>query len=448
MRLFFSGVAGSGVSAIACFMKNRGHDVRGSDRLFDSYPEHHLKAWFQGMGIEIHPQDGSGIDEHTDLFIYSSAIEKDNPELTRAHSLGISIKPRQEYLAGLTTAFNTIAVAGTSGKSTTSGLLAFLMKALGFDPNFIGGGRVKQFMSGSNLGNHLTGRSDHLVLEACESDGMIIHYRPAHTIILNIDLDHHPIDRTSTIFRRLMENTTRYTILNADDRRLMEIQTHRHTITFSIYNPSQYRAERITYRPLSTEFFLKDTRFELPLAGEHNVYNALSCITLLSELGIPLDDIADALRDFRGIHRRYDIHLNDKRGLVVDDYAHNPHKIQHLMKTVSRFRDNICYIFQPHGYGPTRFMKDEYIRVFIENLRDSDHLILLPIYYAGGTVSRDISSHDLSEGIRAGGRSVEVIEDREGIFDRIHKWRNYVIFGARDDSLSVLAEDIARALIA
>jgi len=448
LSLFFSGVAGSGLSAIACFMKSRGYDVKGSDRLFDSSPGHRLKSWFQEMGIEIYPQDGSGVDKHTNLFIYSSAIEKGNPELVKATSLGITTKTRQEYLIGLTTSFNTIAVAGTSGKSTTSGLLAFLMKGLGLDPNFIGGGRVKQFMSGSNLGNYLTGKSDYLVLEACESDGMITHYKPSYTIILNISLDHHPINRTSTILRRLVENTTQYIVINGDDKRLTGLQDHRKTVTFSIHNPSPYRAEEITYLLSSTRFLLNGTRFEIPLPGEHNLYNALSCIALLSELGIPLHEIADTLRGFKGLYRRYDIHLNDRMGFVVDDYAHNPHKIHHLMSTVRMFKDNICYIFQPHGYGPTRFMKDEYIRVFIENLRDSDHLILLPIYYAGGTVRRDISSHDLLEGIRAGNRSVEVIEDRERIFDHLHKWRNYVIFGARDDSLSVLAEGIASALTA
>jgi UDP-N-acetylmuramate--alanine ligase len=445
-RLFFSGIAGSGLSSIACFMKDTGYNVSGSDRLFDSDPEHQLKAWFQGMGIDIYPQDGSGIDAGTDLVIYSSAIEGSNPELRRVGDLGILRKSRQEFLIELSSSFETIAVSGTSGKSTTSGLLAFLMKRLGLDPNFIGGAGVKQFVSASNLGNHLAGGSDYLVLEACESDGMIVHYKPAYTIILNISLDHHSIDETARMFRKLMENTGQYLLLNADDNRLTGLLDEGKIITFSIHNPSPYRAERVEFKPFSSEFFLRDTRFELPLPGEHNIYNALSCIAFLSEIGISPRDISIVLKDFKGLRRRFDIHLNNSHGFVVDDYAHNPHKIQYLMKTVNRFRDKICYIFQPHGYGPTRFMKDDYIRVFSENLSDSDHLILLPIYYAGGTVSRDISSHDLAEGIRKNGRSVEVVEDRKEIFNHMGGWSNYVVFGARDDSLSGLAGDIAKAL--
>jgi UDP-N-acetylmuramate--alanine ligase len=169
----------------------------------------------------------------------------------------------------------------------------------------------------------------------------------------------------------------------------------------------------------------------------------LSCIALLSQLGIPLDDIAAVLPEFEGIDRRFDIKLNDGNFLVVDDYAHNPHKISFLMDAVKPVSDKICYIFQPHGFAPTRMMKKEYIKVFADNLRSSDQLILLPIYYAGGTTSRDISSHDLERGIRDGGGSVEVIENRSDILNRLANYKTYIVFGARDDTLSDFAEEIA-----
>lgn len=445
LRLFFSGIAGSGLSAIACFMKDRGYDVSGSDRLFDMNPKHHLKKHLQSMGVEVFPQDGSGINGLTDLVIFSTAVEDGHPELLKAKKLGIHIKNRPEYLIELSSGYKTIAIAGTSGKSTTSGLLAFLMHRLGIKPNLICGGRVKQFISRTSIGNHLIGESDYLVMEACESDGTIIHYMPEDTIILNLSLDHHPINETKEMFSKLIRNTRGRIFLNADDRGLMEIKDDK-TITFSIHNPSDYKAKNVTYQPFNTRFLLNGVDFEFPFPGEHNLYNALSCIAFLSEKKIPLKDISMVLNEFKGIHRRFDIHLNNEKGLVIDDYAHNPHKIHHLMKTVSGIADSICYIFQPHGFTPTKFMKEGYIRVFIENLRDSDHLILLPIYYAGGTVSKDISSHDLSRDIMAKGRSVEVIEDRDEIFSIIHKWRNYVIFGARDDSLSDFANTIANAI--
>ena len=444
-KIFFSGIGGSGVSAIACFMANNGHIITGSDRAFDQNPGHALKKTLQSAGITIVPQDGSGLDVAFDLAVFSTAVESGRPEVLKAEELGIPIKSRPEFLSEITASFNTIAVSGTSGKSTTSGLLAFLMGKSGLSPNFIGGGMVKQFKTHSNPGNSLTGNSEHLIIEACESDGSIVNYRPQHSIILNLALDHHSIDKTAGMFRALMEHTAERVFLNADDRNLGKILSQ-NAITFSINNPSDYRADDIVYKQFTTEFSLHQTNFSLSLPGRHNLYNALSCIAFLSEIGTPLNDIACLLPEFQGIERRFDIHLNNGKYLVIDDYAHNPHKIASLIETVKHIQTKVCYIFQPHGFGPVRMMKKEYIQTFIENLRDSDHLVLLPIYYAGGTASKDISSHDLADEIQANGKSVEVVESREDILHRIDKYRTCIIFGARDETLSDFAKEIAGIL--
>jgi UDP-N-acetylmuramate--alanine ligase len=445
LKIFFSGIAGSGVSAIALFMADKGNIIYGSDRAFDKNSLHPLRRIFQCRGITIVPQDGNGIDGTFDLAVFSTAVESDKPEAVRARSLGIPLKTRPGYLAEITASFNTIAVAGTSGKSTASGLLAFLMKRLGLEPNFLGGGRVKQFRSSINPGNFLTGNSEQLVIEACESDGTIVNYKPLHSIVLNLDLDHHTIDETAKMFEVLMGNTSGKIIVNADDVNLARI-VNENAITFSVHSPSRYKAEDIIFKPFGTDFSLNGKRFSLSLPGEYNLYNALSCLAFLSEIGISLDDTAKVLHEFQGIERRFDIHLNDGERLVVDDYAHNPHKISSLMRAVRMLKEKVCYIFQPHGFGPTRLMKREYIRTFVENLRDSDHLILLPIYYAGGSAQRDISSYDLAEGIRAGGKSAEVVERRGDIVEGIHEYGAYIVFGARDDSLSDFAQDIANAV--
>jgi UDP-N-acetylmuramate--alanine ligase len=159
-----------------------------------------------------------------------------------------------------------------------------------------------------------------------------------------------------------------------------------------------------------------------------------------------MENIAAVLPQFQGIERRFDIHLNEESHLVVDDYAHNPHKIASLMETVKKLRPTVCYLFQPHGFAPTRMMKEEYIQAFTHHLRDADHLILLPIYYVGGTAGRDISSHDLANEIRANGKSAEVIEDRKDILKKIDQFETCVIFGARDETLSDLAREIARTI--
>jgi len=444
-KIFFSGIGGSGVSAIAGFLADRGYSVTGSDRSFDRNPDHPICNILKGKGITIVPQDGTGIDASLDFVVFSTAIEDDGPDVRRAREKGITMKGRPQYLSELVAEFNTVAVAGTSGKSTSAGMLAFLLKRLGMEPNFIGGGRVKQFKDSNNLGNTLAGKSDLLVVEACESDGSIVYYHPLHSIVANLDLDHNPIEQTAGMFETLGENTKEIVIVNRDDSNLNRCRFRKPT-GFSIDADSEYHARAIVLQPFGTTFTLHSVPFMLSLPGKYNLYNALSCIAMLSEMGISLRDIACVLPDFSGLERRFDICLNDGRHLVVDDYAHNPHKISSLMETVMGIRNRVCYIFQPHGFGPTRLMKQGYVGTFVRNLRKEDHLMLLPIYYAGGTSIKDISSEDLSAEIRRAGKSAEVLQERKLLFQRIHEWDNYVVLGARDESLADFAREIALRL--
>jgi UDP-N-acetylmuramate--alanine ligase len=445
LKIFFSGIGGSGISAIASFMADRGHTVIGSDRSFDNNPAHPLFTLLKSKGILIVPQDGSALDRSFDFTVFSTAVEHNTPEFIKALSLGIPIKTRPEYLAEFASEFKSIAVAGTSGKSTTAGMLAFLMQTLGLRPNFISGGRVKQFKTEKHPGNSLSGDSNILIMEACESDGMITRYKPEHVILLNLHLDHHAIEVTAEMFKTLVDNTKGMVVMNADDQKLRKTSTKK-VITFSIDYPSKYKATDIIYNPWTTDFSLHGVRFTLSLPGKYNLYNALSCIAILSEMGISIEDIASTIHEFKGIERRFDVHLNDGQWLVIDDYAHNPHKISSLMQAMKNIKKGICYIFQPHGFGPTRMMKKEYIDVFAQNLDDSDHLTLLPIFYPGGTAHKDISSHDLADGIKQKGKSVEVTEKREMILKNLHKWNSYVVFGARDETLSDFAKTIAETL--
>ncbi len=445
MKIFFSGIGGSGVSAIAGFTAERGNSVSGSDRLFDRNEGHEICRRLRSGGIRIFPQDGSGISASTELAVFSTAVEKDNPDYLKAHELGVRVKMRPEYLADIISQFRTIAVAGTSGKSTMSGMLAYLMDRLGMGPNFIGGGRVKQFKSERSSGNYLAGGSDRLIIEACESDGSLVDYLPEHSIIANLDLDHHPVAETARMFERLAEHTSGLVVAGGDDRNLMDCNLGG-AVLFSIETESKYRAHRIEYASFSSAFSVNGRRFELSLPGRHNVYNALACIACLSELGVPAADIAGALREFSGIERRFDIHLNDGRYIVIDDYAHNPHKISALMRAMQSASSAVCYFFQPHGYGPTRMMKEGYITAFSEGLRNTDRLALLPIYYAGGTAAKDISSRDIAEGVVASGASAVSMESRAEIFPMLGEYNAYVVLGARDDTLSELARDIAARL--
>ena len=444
-KLFFSGIGGSGVSAIAGFMADKGHIVAGSDRLFERFPEHPVSRILRAKGIAIAPQDGSGIDTSFDCVVCSTAVEKSQPELGKAMELNIPIKTRPKYLCEIISQYRTIAVSGTSGKSTTSGMLAYLMDRLGMHPNFIGGGRVKQLRNKENLGNSLAGESDTFVFEACESDGTLVSYFPSYSILVSLNLDHNPVGKTAEMFEILGRNTKEKIIVNGDDENLARCRFDK-PVTFSIDNNSDYHAEAIEYHPFSTAFQLHTRAFYLSLPGKYNLHNALACIAVLSEMGVRLEDIAGVMPDFTGIDRRFDIRLQNERHLVIDDYAHNPHKIASLMETVQKIREPICYIFQPHGFGPTRFMKKEYIESFAKSLRPDDHLMILPIFYAGGTSVKDISSEDLCREIRLAGKNAEVLPERSLLFGRLNRWDTYIVFGARDDSLSDFADEIAKRL--
>ncbi len=445
-KLFFSGIGGSGVSAIAGFMVDGGHAVAGSDRAFDKFPGHPSSRILKAKGISITPHDGSGIDASFDCAVFSTAVEKDHPELIKAAGLGVKVKTRPQFLCDVASAYRTVAVTGTSGKSTTSGMLAYIMQRLGMNPNFIGGGQVKQFRNRRSLGNALVGKSDIFVFEACESDGTIVSYSPHYSVITNLSFDHNPIGKTAEMFEALGRNTKQEIIINGDDGNLPR-RRFDNPVRFSIERDSQYHAKKITYSPFTTSFCVDSVPFHLSLPGKHNLYNALACITVLAEMGVLLKDIAAVMPDFTGIDRRFDVHLHNERYLVIDDYAHNPHKIVSLMETAGKIRKKICYIFQPHGFGPARLMKKEYIEAFAGSLRPGDHLLMLPIYYAGGTPAKDISSEDLCREIRLSGRNAETLPDRPLLFSRLNEWDAYVVFGARDQSLSDYAREIAERIM-
>ncbi len=425
-------------------MADKGHEVLGSDRSFDSDPSHPAYGPLVSKGVKIVPQDGSGIQPGLDLVVFSTAVEKDLPEPRRCSDLGLSVLTRPEFLAQLVSSHKTFAIAGTSGKSTTSGMLAYMMHELGLEPNFIGGGRVSQFKNPTNLGNSFSGKSDLLVVEACESDGSIVHYKPEFTVLLNLDFDHHSVEKTAEMFRALVKNTKQETLLNTDDEHLSSLGLSE-AVTFGLDRPAKYKAVSVELKPLSSEFTLNGLRFTVSLPGRYNVYNALACLATLSESGVRLEDCVRPLKSFRGIDRRFDVHLDDGKTFVMDDFAHNPHKISSMMEMAKKIRPRITYIFQPHGFAPTRMMKKEYIEAFAQHLRPDDRVIFLPIFYVGGTVAKDISSEDLAAGVRENGKAGSTA-DRAQILADAKAGEAYVVCGARDESLSSFAASIAKRI--
>jgi len=445
--IYFSGIGGSGVSALACFMAARGHRVAGSDRAFEvSGSQHPAQESLKAEGVNIVSQDATGLDESYNLMVISTAVESDRPEMQKARKLGIPVKRRPEFLADIVNGFRAVAVAGTSGKSTTSGMLAHAMKRLGIEPNFLGGGQVKGLAKDGSDINYFSGSSDLLVFEADESDGSIVNYRPEHSVLLNLSLDHNPVEETSGMFQKFLDNTSGIKLLNADDPALHR-WISKDTVTFSTTDGANYEARDVELHPFHSTFTLCGINFRIQAPGKHNVIDALASAAILHEMGHSLADVAEAMTSFRGIKRRFDIHLNTGDALVIDDYAHNPHKISFLMETIRNgVQSPVCYVFQPHGFGPTRLMKDGYIETFAHGLRPVDRLVVLPIFYAGGTTSKDISSGDLVQGVREKGKTADTAERWDDVIRLSNRYSAFVVFGARDERLSDLAALIASTL--
>lgn len=440
-KIFFSGIAGSGVSALALFMALRGHVVSGSDRQFDSGAVNPLKSTLEAAGIRIFPQDGSGITNDLDLMVMSTAVEMDRPEVVRAREFGSRIMSRPEFLASLSINHKSIAIAGTSGKSSASGMLAYALRRLEAGPNYISGGKVKDFRSPENPGNVLSGESDWLVMEADESDGSIVNYSPFHSVIANLSLDHNPVDETAGMFRKLIQNTSGRVVLNADDPDVMKLNTG-DALTYSIIDSSSdLKADGISMEGRKVSFTVNGQGFVITQPGLHNIYNALAAIAVLHIMGFELNRIADAIAPFSGIERRFDVHMDRDGQMVIDDYAHNPHKISALMHTIATLSDSACYIFQPHGFGPLKLMLKEYAETFSSQLRENDRLFILPVYYTGGTVKRSIGPEDLAELCGA-----TALKSRDALISEIQNmppYNCYAVLGARDDSLGSLADKIA-----
>jgi UDP-N-acetylmuramate--alanine ligase len=210
------------------------------------------------------------------------------------------------------------------------------------------------------------------------------------------------------------------------------------------------RPEAVKAVTPSVRFTLQGTDFELPMPGWHNLSNALAALCVCQSQGCRLERMAGPMREFRGVLRRFSVSRTLKGVTVIDDYAHNPDKIKAALLTARDFGKRIFAVFQPHGYGPTRFLKDELVETFAGLIRNTDEVYFLPIYYAGGTVKKDISSEDLADWVSRRGVTSYAPQDRKGLLadltQRVKPGDAVILMGARDPTLSVLAQEIKDGL--
>ncbi len=439
------------MSALAQITKSQGHFVGGSDRRNDKEQTPEIFHKLESQGIRLSPQDGTGVDNETDVIVISSAVEEDNPDLAVAMQRNIQIIRRSDLLSSFFNNKHGIAIGGSNGKTTVCGMTSWILDQAGHDPTVVGGGYVKNFITDKSLGNSRFGRSEAVVIEADESDGSLIKYMPKVSVITNISRDHKTVEELRDLFSKFAENTSGTVIINESCSRFIKVNDSPvKIITFGEGGSPDVSASQISCNSFGSRFKIKDDDFEINIPGLYNVYNALAAIAVAQTEGVSGVEIKKALKTFKGTKRRMEV-VGETNGIkVIDDYAHNPKKIQAAIDTVRLISERLIVVFQPHGYGPTEFMRDELISAFAGKLLPTDTLFMPEIFYAGGTAQKRISSNDIILELKNRGVNAFFVPEREGIAAEIKQRAiphdSVLVMGARDDSLTDLCHTILNGL--
>lgn len=440
--IHFTGIFGSGMSALAQYLRFQGNLVSGSDRFHASEDTSSIRKSLEELGCAIAQQDGSGITPDCDAVCISTAIEDSNPDIVVARKQGIPIIHRSDLLAAIIETKKTIAVAGSSGKSTVTAMIFEFLTACEKSPSLISGAALRRLEKQGMIGNAWSGGSDLLVVEADESDGTLVKYRPEAAVFLNISKDHKSIDEIKQFFATLGSQTI-WTASNADDPLLATLPA---TIRFGRKSTAAWRPDHEELLPTSVKLVKNGVEYHLPLPGAHNLENLCAALCVCEQFGCDPKALADAVKTYEGVARRFSVNKTKHGVIVVDDFAHNPAKIAAAVAAARGLAKRIIAVYQPHGFGPTRFLKDEYITTFRSIFREQDSLYLLPIYYAGGTAQKDISSGDIIHGLGPVPFKAQAVKDRDELLASLRSDAKpedcVLLMGARDPSLPGLVRKL------
>jgi len=449
---FFCGIGGSGMLPLALIVQGRGDKVAGSDRTLDQGRLAPKFEFLKSRGIALFPQDGGGITGPDQILVTSAAIEETVPDVVRAREVGARRVTRPELLAELFNAAGTgIAVGGTSGKSTVTGMIGWILHVAGRDPTIMNGAVMKNFVSGElPFASALVGRGADFVSEVDESDGSIALYRPGIAVLNNVSLDHKSLDELRHLFRDFAMRAGT-TVLNLDDDETRFLAAtlppdRLRTYSFRDEDADLFGAN-LAEEPFAIAFDVAGIPVRLQIPGRHNAENALAALAAARTIGIPLDEAAASLAGFAGLRRRFEL-VGEANGVsVIDDFGHNPDKIAATLRTLHAFPGRLLLFFQPHGYGPLKSMKDELIATFIREMAAEDMLIMPdPVYY-GGTTDRSVGSADVVAGI---GPRAEYVPARADCAARLlalaRPGDRIVVMGARDDTLTDFAQSLVSAM--
>ena len=449
------------MTPLALIIQARGGRVDGSDRALDQGRNTERFDFLRARGITLHPQDGSGIRQAGQILVTSTAVEETIPDVQAARRVGAVVTTRARVLAEL---FNraalSVGVAGTSGKSTTVGMIGWILYRAGKSPTIMNGADMKNFMAaGSPVASARVGESEIFVSEVDESDGSIAFFEPRVAVVNNISLDHKSLEELRALFRGFIARA-RTVVLNLDNAETAmlgaDVKTKR-AVTYSLRDPqANLLASGPVRSPTGTAFQVKarDTgeavEVVLKVPGLHNVANALAALSVAKVCGVGLVEAATHLGEFTGIRRRLEVVGTANGTTVIDDFAHNPDKISATLETMHAFPGRLLLMFQPHGYGPIRLMRNALVDCFVSGLHDEDVVVMPEPVYFGGTVDRSIGSRDIIRDIERRGRRAFAFPDRSACGNALvqlaRRGDRIVVMGARDNSLSQFAHELVRRL--
>ncbi len=440
---------------LALILKSQGHDVAGSDRSLDQGRTAPKFEWLKARGMRLFPQDGSGVTSADQIVVASTAVESSIPDIIAAERIGARRMVRAELLAEQ---FNAaplrIAVGGTSGKSTVTGMIGWIFHALGRDPTVMNGALMKNFITDDTpFASALVGSGDAFISEVDESDGSIALYTPDIAVLNNVAHDHKSMAELRLLFGGYI-GKAQTAVLNLDNDEVARLAANHpaaRAMTYSLgHRAADLFASNIVERPDGIDFYVNGAPVHLQVPGRHNASNALAALAAARAAGIGLEEAARVISGFTGLRRRLEVVGTRNDITIIDDFGHNPDKISATLKTLHAFPGRLLMMFQPHGYGPLRQMGDELIEAFVRRMTLEDILIMPDPVYFGGTVDRSKGSQALISAITDAGRNAEYIPDRQACGVRLialaKPGDRIVIMGARDDTLAIFAQDILAEL--
>jgi UDP-N-acetylmuramate--alanine ligase len=451
---FFCGIGGSGMLPLAMIVAARGAAVSGSDRSRDQGRSPEKFAWLEEQGIAFFPQDGSG-PKAGQVLVASAAVEDSVPDVAAANALGLRRMTRADLNAALFNAADVaIGIGGTSGKSTVTGMIGWILESDGRKPTVMNGAVMRNF-SGEDMpfASALVGDAATYVSEVDESDGSIALYRPDVAVVTNISLDHKSLAELHQLFGDFAAKA-RVAVINADDTESAPLLAGKNVLSFGFADTAAVRGSDFEALPDGCRFMVHADgtgyKANLRMPGRHNAANALAAIAAAHAAGIPVAQAVEALAGFAGLARRYEV-LGQANGVtVIDDFAHNPDKVAATLAAVAELPGRALLFFQPHGYGPLRQMGKELAASFAQGMRDGDRLYVSDPVYFGGTVDRSTGSEALVANVVAGGGDAVHLTTRAecgaAMLGEARPGDRILILGARDDTLTEFGRELLEKL--